>query len=142
MMDTYIVPALADSSHAYIIIFSWFLSGMVAGILRSGGGHGLATAVGKYARSPVTGGLCIFVLGLLIFFDDYANSLIVGQTMRPISDALLISREKLAFLVDATSAPVASISPISSWIGFELSLINDIVDSLSADGQDMTCYDK
>lgn len=48
---------------------------------------------------------------------DYANTLIVGSTFRPIMDQMLISREKLAFLVDATSAPIASISPISSWIG-------------------------
>lgn len=61
--------------------------------------------------------LVCFCCGIAIFFDDYANTLIVGSTFRPIMDTLLISREKLAFLVDATAAPIASISPISSWIG-------------------------
>ena len=62
-------------------------------------------------------------MGLFIFFDDYANTLIIGNMMRPITDKLKISREKLAYLVDSTSAPVASIFIISSWIGFELGLI-------------------
>jgi hypothetical protein len=61
--------------------------------------------------------LVCFLCGIAIFFDDYANTLIVGGTFRPIMDKVFISREKLSFLVDATSAPVASISPISSWIG-------------------------
>ncbi|NHZ73556.1 MAG: Na+/H+ antiporter NhaC family protein [Nitrospirae bacterium] len=59
----------------------------------------------------------------MIFFDDYANTLIVGSTMRPITDRLKISREKLAYIVDSTAAPVASVFPISSWIGFEVGLI-------------------
>ena len=59
----------------------------------------------------------------MIFFDDYANTLIVGSTMRPITDRLKVSREKLAYIVDSTAAPVASVFPISSWIGFEVGLI-------------------
>jgi Na+/H+ antiporter NhaC len=62
-------------------------------------------------------------MGVVIFFDDYANTLIVGSTMRPITDRLRISREKLAYIVDSTAAPVASIFPISTWIGFEVGLI-------------------
>ena len=64
-------------------------------------------------------------MGVLIFFDDYANTLIVGNTMRPLTDKLKISREKLSYLVDSTAAPVANIAIISTWIGYELSLIND-----------------
>jgi Na+/H+ antiporter NhaC len=62
-------------------------------------------------------------MGVLIFFDDYANTLIVGSTMRPITDKLRISREKLAYIVDSTAAPVVSILPISTWVGFEVGLI-------------------
>lgn len=64
-------------------------------------------------------------MGILIFFDDYANTLIVGNTMRPLTDRLRISREKLAYLVDSTAAPVATIAIISTWIGYQLSLISD-----------------
>ncbi|MBN1447592.1 MAG: Na+/H+ antiporter NhaC family protein, partial [Bacteroidetes bacterium] len=66
----------------------------------------------------------------LIFFDDYANSLIVGNTMRPITDRLRISREKLAFLVDATAAPVSSVLFISTWIGYEVGLIDSAMRSV------------
>jgi Na+/H+ antiporter NhaC len=58
-----------------------------------------------------------------VFFDDYANTLIVGNTMRPITDRLRISREKLAYLVDSTAAPLAAIVPISTWVGYEISMI-------------------
>src|SRR5690606_13464588 len=69
--------------------------------------------------------LATWVLGLIIFFDDYVNSLIVGSSMRPIFDKLRISREKLAFIVDATSAPVASVALVSSWIAVEISYIDE-----------------
>jgi Na+/H+ antiporter NhaC len=62
-------------------------------------------------------------MGILVFFDDYANSLIVGSTMQPITDRLKISREKLAYIVDSTAAPIASIMPISTWVGFEVGLL-------------------
>lgn len=90
---------------------------------KSGGMIGFTNWIGQYAVSPRAGQLATFAIGLIVFFDDYANTLLAGQTMRPLTDLLFISREKLAFLVDATAAPVASISPISSWVGFEVSLI-------------------
>jgi Na+/H+ antiporter NhaC len=95
----------------------------------------------KYAKTPRGGMLVAYILGLMIFFDDYANTLIVGQTVRPITDSLGVSRERLAFLVDATAAPVASVSPISSWIGFELSLIQSVLDDLEEAGEDLSCYE-
>lgn len=65
-------------------------------------------------------------------FDDYANFLLAGETMRPLLDSLYVSREKLAFIVDATAAPVASISPVSSWVGFEIGLIQEELDKIIA----------
>ena len=67
---------------------------------------------------------------MLVFFDDYANTLIVGGTMRPITDRLRISREKLAYLVDSTAAPVACLAFVTTWIGYEVGLIGDAVDKL------------
>jgi len=66
-------------------------------------------------------------MGLTIFFDDYANTLVVGNTMRPISDRLKISREKLAYLVDSTAAPVATIALVTTWVGYEVGLIRDAI---------------
>ena len=62
-------------------------------------------------------------VSVVIFFDDYANTLVAGASMRPLTDACVVSREKLAFIVDATAAPIASIVPIRSWVGFEIPLI-------------------
>jgi Na+/H+ antiporter NhaC len=64
-------------------------------------------------------------MGVAIFFDDYSNTLIVGNTMRPVTDRHRVSREKLAFLVDSTAAPVACVALVSTWIGYEVSLVGD-----------------
>ena len=69
-------------------------------------------------------------VGILIFFDDYANLLLTGETMKPLLDVLFVSREKLSFIVDATAAPIASISPISSWVGFEAGLVQEAIDTI------------
>lgn len=116
-LDTYIVGALADEDHIFIVLFSWGLAGLMGLVQHAGGAQGLADATLKFAKTRRLTMLVCFLCGIAIFFDDYANTLIVGSTFRPIMDTLLISREKLSFLVDATAAPIASISPISSWIG-------------------------
>jgi len=74
-----------------------------------------------------------WLLGILVFFDDYANTLLVGNTMRPVTDRLKISREKLAYIVDSTAAPISSIALISTWIGYEVSLIGDSLKAIGAD---------
>ncbi len=124
-LDTYLVGALTDRNHIAIILFSALLGGMVGVVSRSGGTRGLVDALSPYATNTRRGQVITWLLGLLIFFDDYANSLVVGNTMRPVTDRLLISREKLAYIVDSTAAPVASVALISTWIGFQVSLIGD-----------------
>ncbi len=122
-IDSYIAPALAEPSHARILIFSSLLGGMVAVISKSGGTRGVVERLTGFASSPRRGQLATWIMGVAIFFDDYANTLIVGSTMRPITDRLRVSREKLSYIVDSTAAPVASLFPISTWIGFEVGLI-------------------
>ncbi len=125
VVDTFIVSALADDSgQTQIVVFSLLLGGMVGIIARNGGTLGIVEAVSPIATTPRRGKLATWFAGLTIFFDDYANTLIVGTTMRPITDRLRISREKLAYLVDSTAAPVAAIVPISTWVGYEISLID------------------
>jgi Na+/H+ antiporter NhaC len=125
LLDTYIVNAIADRGHASILVFSLLLGGMLGLMTQSGGAKGLASWVSTDVTSRRRGQLTTWFLGLLVFFDDYANSLLVGSAMRPVTDRLRISREKLAFLVDATAAPVASLALISSWIGVEVGYIGD-----------------
>ncbi len=124
-IDTYLMPAVADSSHASIIMFSLLLGGMVGLISRNGGTNGIVDALVPFASTKRRGKLATWAAGLAIFFDDYANTLVVGNTMRPITDRLKISREKLAYIVDSTAAPVAALVPVSTWVGYEISLIDD-----------------
>jgi Na+/H+ antiporter NhaC len=124
-MDSFIAPALGDPDHAAIVIFSLMLGGMVGVMGRSGGTRGIVEAVRPLATNRRRGQLATYLAGLAIFFDDYANTLIVGNTLRPITDRLRISREKLSYLVDSTAAPVAAIVFVSTWAGYEISLIAD-----------------
>ncbi len=127
LIDEFVVPALGntDDGHTQVVVFSLLLGGMVGIIARNGGTMGIVKAVTPFAHNARRGKLATAAAGLAIFFDDYANMLIVGNTMRPITDRLKISREKLAYLVDSTAAPVAAIVPISTWVGYEISLIAD-----------------
>ena len=131
-IDTFALPELADSEHAAIILFSLLLGGMVGVMGRNGGTFGIVERLSPYATTPRRGQLAAYVQGLLIFFDDYANTLIVGNTMRPVTDRLRISREKLAYIVDSTAAPVSSIVFVSTWVGYEISLIADGLQAAAA----------
>jgi len=124
-LTLYIGKAAADPERMAILIFSLTLGGMVGVISKSGGTQGIVEFLSRYAKSARTAQLATWAMGVLVFFDDYANTLIVGNTMRPLTDRLKISREKLAYLVDSTAAPVATIAIISTWIGYQLSLIAD-----------------
>ena len=122
-IDTFIAPAVANPGQASILVFTILLGGMVGLVTKNGGTHGIVERLKPYATSPRRGQLATWALGVLVFFDDYANTLIVGPTMRPITDKLKISREKLAYIVDSTAAPVVCLFPISTWVGFEIGLI-------------------
>ena len=123
VVDHFVSNALADPDHAKILVFSTLLGGMAAVMTRSGGTNGIVERLSPLATSARRGQLAAWLMGVLVFFDDYANTLIVGNTMRPVTDRLRISREKLAYIVDSTAAPVASVFPISTWIGFEVGLL-------------------
>jgi len=125
-LDGYMVSALADSDHISIVIFTAFIGGLVALIGQSGGLQGIVNTLSKYAKNSVLTQFYTWLLGIFIFFDDYANSLIIGNAMRPLTDKYRVSREKLSFIVDATAAPVTSLVFISTWIGYEVGIIQDV----------------
>jgi Na+/H+ antiporter NhaC len=91
---------------------------------------GVVNFLSRYAKSARSSQLVTWVLGIAIFFDDYANTLIVGNTMRPVTDKHRVSREKLAYIVDSTAAPVAAIAFVTTWIGAELGYIKDAATTL------------
>ena len=123
-LDTFLINALSEPSHVAIVIFSMTLGGMVGVISKAGGTQGIVQKLSRFANNRRGGQIATWAMGVFIFFDDYANTLIVGNTMRPFTDKLRISREKLSYIVDSTAAPVASIAIISSWVGFQIGLID------------------
>ncbi len=137
--QVYVLNALADPDHAAIILFSFMIGGMVGIVTRNGGMNGVVNHIARWATSAKRGQVVTATLGLAVFFDDYANTLVVGNTMRPITDKLRISREKLAYLVDSTAAPVACLALVTTWIGYEVGLIGDAVAKI--DGLDLAPYE-
>lgn len=125
VVQRYVIDALADSGHLSVIVFSLLIGGMVAIISRNGGMAGVVKSLSRYARSPSSTQFVTWLLGVAIFFDDYANTLIVGNTMRSVTDRFKISREKLAYIVDSTAAPVSAVAFITTWIGAELGYIDE-----------------
>ena len=102
-----------------ILLLCFAVGGMIEVVKSSGSLETLAIRLTKKVNSPKKANLVASLLGCLVFFDDYANTLIVGPIMKPITDRVKVSREKLAFIVDSTSAPVSGIALISSWIAAE-----------------------
>ncbi len=136
--EIYVVRALADEDHAAIILFSLMIGGMVGIITRNGGMASIVHMIVSRARTAVAGQVAVWGMGMMIFFDEYSNTLVVGNTARPITDHLKISREKLAYIVDSTAAPVVCIALITTWIGYEVGLIGDALDSVP--GLDEAAY--
>ena len=133
MLDTFqvrILGVMLDRDHVAVLLFTGMIGGMVGVISRNGGMHGIVNLVMGWAHTVRRGQLSVWFLGLCIFFDDYTNTLVVGNTVRPVTDRLKISREKLAYLVDSTAAPVACIAVFTTWVGYELGLINKAIENL------------
>lgn len=117
--------SLADPWNAGIIMQVLVIGGVINLVAKMGGAKAIAEALSKKAKTAKSTQLITWFLGICVFFDDYANSLIVGPIMRPVADKMKISRERLAFIIDATAAPIAGLAIISTWIGLEVSLISE-----------------
>ena len=124
--DTYLPRTFLDPGHAAIIFFTVALGGMVGVLSRSGGTRSLVDIISRRARTRRSGMVASWAAGLVVFFDDYANCVLVGGTLRPLTDRLRISREKLSYIVDSTAAPVATIALVSTWIGYQVGLLDDL----------------
>lgn len=122
-LNTHLIGALTDQWNMSILVFCLTIGGLIGIIDKNGGTKGIASLIIKKSKNTKSTLFSTWLLGMLIFFDDYANSLIVGNTMRPITDRQGISREKLAYIVDSTAAPISSMALVSTWIGMEIGLI-------------------
>ena len=124
--------ALRNVNHLDVILFTLLIGAMIGVVAANGGTHAMVQSVSSWASNSRRGQVMGWVAGLVVFFDDYANAMIVGPTMRPIFDKLKVSRQKLAYIVDSTAAPVSSLALIGTWIGAEIGFIQQGLDDIVA----------
>jgi Na+/H+ antiporter NhaC len=137
LLGELVQPGDPDKAHMQIILFTTFLGALIGVMSHSGATTALVNRMSRFTQSREHGQLLTWAMGLIVFFDDYANTLLVGGTMRPVTDRLKISREKLAFLVDSTAAPIAGLAIISTWVGVEIGYIADTYADLTSTYQDL-----
>ena len=128
--ERHIADAVANADHAAVILFSFMIGGTVGIISRNGGMQGVVDRIARWADTARRASLATAAMGLAVFFDDYANTLVVGNTMRPVTDRMRISRAKLAYIVDSTAAPVACIALVTTWVGYQVGLIGEALSHL------------
>ncbi len=126
----FFLAAATDSDHLTILISVMLMLGMITLAIAAGGFAGLIRYLARWARGRRSTNGCTALLGVALFFDDYSNCVLIGSTMRPLCDRHRISRAKLAFLVDATAAPIAGVAVVSTWIGYEVGLFRDVSQQL------------
>ncbi len=132
-VSEFVVGNLQAQFSIYIFGFLFMLVGLVHVITLNGGIQGAILQLERLVRGPRSAKLTVGLAGLAVFFDDYSNTVVVGSTMRPLTDRWRISREKLAYLVDSTTAPVAGLAVISTWIAYEVSLFQGVTENLGLD---------
>jgi len=123
VFEGFLWPAFTDDGHLRVFAFTSLMGAMVGVMARSGSMQAIVQMLIPVARTRRRGQCVTWLAGLIIFFDDYANTLLVGATFRPLADRLKISREKLAYLVDSTAAPVAGLAILSTWVAAEIGYI-------------------
>lgn len=116
---------VTDPDKLTVAGFSILVAAAVGVMGRSGGTRGLVAWVERWARGRRGAMVSSWIAGAVVFFDDYANCLVVGSAMGPLCDRNGVSRAKLAYIVDATAAPVASLAVVSTWVGYEVGLLRD-----------------
>ncbi|MEN0064503.1 MAG: Na+/H+ antiporter NhaC family protein [Myxococcota bacterium] len=124
LVDT-LYRVIVDFDKLTITGFSLSVAAMVGVLSAAGATHSLVAWATTWARGRRGAMLATWVAGGTVFFDDYANCLVVGNTMGPLCDRHGVSRAKLAYLVDATAAPIASLAVVSTWVGYEIGLLGD-----------------
>ncbi len=131
---------LLDPWNLKVIAFVLCILAMISLMVVSRGLTAMVNKLANWVNSRRKSQLFTYLAGLAVFIDDYANTMIIGASMRPMTDQYRISREKLAFIIDATAAPVAGLAVISTWIGYEVGLFSDGAQSLNLDKDGYTIF--
>ncbi len=129
----FVADTITNKTNLTILAFIPIIFVMVEILIASGGFRGIITWLLKWVKGGKSAQTATALMGVLCFIDDYTNAIIVGSMMQPITDRFRVSREKLAFLVDATSAPIAGLAVVSTWIAYEVGLLRQIADKLEID---------
>ena len=119
-----------DLFNFWVVLFVCLIMATISVVVASGGIGGVVVWLSQFAKGPRSTQFITGLMGIVIFIGDYSNAMLVGPTMRPLTDHHRVSREKLAFLVDSTSAPIAGLAFVSTWIGYEVGLFEDISGTL------------
>ena len=129
-----------DLFNFWVILFVLFMMSMISVVIASGGIGSAISLLSYLAKGPRTTQLITAIMGTVIFIGDYSNAMLVGPTMRPITDKYKVSREKLAYIVDSTSAPIAGLAFVSTWIGYEVGLFNSVAETIGLDSDGYSMF--
>ncbi|TXS92711.1 sodium:proton antiporter [Parahaliea maris] len=129
---------LTDEDVAWVILVCGFMGSLIGLLIRTGSARAFTIALAKRVHSQTGALFTTWALGILMFVDDYLNSLAVGAAMRDLTDKFRVSREKLAYVVDTTAAPISVIIPFSTWGAFFGGLL--VANGLAEEGQGLAVY--
>ena len=138
--ENVVVGVLTEPWNVQVLIICLMLGGLIGLLVRSGGSKAFGEMLGKKVKSRKGTQGVTWLIGILIFFDDYFNALTNGAIMRPISDKYQISREKLSYIIDSTAVGICLIVPLSSWVAFICSLIADAFGSAGIEGDSFAIF--
>jgi len=136
----FIIPNVGDPWSATVLIYCGLFGVLIAFLQKTGGAQAIAAAIARKVKTPRGAQGSTMLFGLIIFFEDYFNALTVGSVMRSVTDKLRVSREKLAYIVDSTSAPICLLGPVSTWVVFVMGLIGAQFIELGMTGSEYMTY--
>ncbi len=129
-----------DLFNFWVILFVLFMMSMISVVIASGGIGSAISLLSYLAKGVRSTQLITALMGTAIFIGDYSNAMLVGPTMRPITDKYKVCREKLAYIVDSTSAPIAGLAFVSTWIGYEVGLFNSVAETIGLDSDGYSMF--
>ncbi|CBV40969.1 Na+/H+ antiporter NhaC family protein [Halomonas elongata] len=138
--NDFIIPSVGDEWSVTVLIYCGLFGVLIMVLQRTGGAQAIARAISERVASRRGAQGATLGLGVLIFFEDYFNALTVGSVMRPITDRMRVSREKLAYIVDSTSAPMCLLGPVSTWVVFVMGLIGTQLTEMNISGSEYLIY--
>ncbi|WP_047984201.1 Na+/H+ antiporter NhaC family protein [Ornithinibacillus californiensis] len=136
----FILPNLGDPWSATVLLYCGLFGVLVAFLQRTGGARAIAHSISSRVKSDRGAQGSTMLFGIIIFFEDYFNALTVGSVMRSVTDKMRVSREKLAYIVDSTSAPLCLLAPVSTWVVFVMGLIGAQFVELGITGSEYVTY--